>query len=417
MIVLDQENLEKAVSSALERVRITDIHTHLFAPDFGHLLLWGPDQLLTYHYLVAETLRWVDAPYEQFWALSLSDQADLVWKTLFIENTPYSEACRGVLTTFARLGLDVGARDLAASRQFAAGFDAEAYVDKVLDLAHVECLAMTNDPFDPAEREVWQRGRRDDPRFRAVLRIDPLLNGWDETCARLGSWGYGVDRALSAAALREVRRFLTDWIQRMEPLYMAVSLPPDFTFPEASARGRLITEAVLPVSREHNVPFAMMIGVKRQVNPALRSAGDGSGRCDIGAVERLCAAYPGNKFLVTVLARENQHELAVAARKFRNLMIFGCWWFMNNPTLVDEITRMRFELLGVSVIPQHSDARILDQLVYKWDHARETIGAVLVDKYAAVMRTGWRLETGEIERDVAKLFGGNFWRFLERNVG
>jgi hypothetical protein len=68
--------------------------------------------------------------------------------------------------------------------------------------------------------------------------------------------------------------------------------------------------------------------------------------------------------LLTMLSRENQHELTVTARKFRNLMIFGCWWFLNNPTLINEITSMRFELLGTTVIPQHSDARILDQLVF-----------------------------------------------------
>jgi len=89
------------------------------------------------------------------------------------------------------------------------------------------------------------------------------------------------------------------------------------------------------------------------------------GKADITVVEHLCSEYPRNKFLVTMLTRENQHELCVAARKFRNLLVFGCWWFLNNPSLVEEITRMRFELLGVSVIPQHSDARVLDQLVYK----------------------------------------------------
>ena len=43
---------------------------------------------------------------------------------------------------------------------------------------------------------------------------------------------------------------------------------------------------------------------------------------------------------------------------------------MNNPSVIEEITRERIELLGLSVIPQHSDARILDQLVYKWKHSR-----------------------------------------------
>ena len=63
----------------------------------------------------------------------------------------------------------------------------------------------------------------------------------------------------------------------------------------------------------------------------------------------------------------------MAARKFRNLMAFGCWWFLNNPSLVDEITRMRLELIGLSMIPQHSDARVLDQVVYKWAHSRSVI--------------------------------------------
>jgi len=44
---------------------------------------------------------------------------------------------------------------------------------------------------------------------------------------------------------------------------------------------------------------------------------------------------------------------------------------------------MRFELLGTSFIPQHSDARILDQLVYKWDHTRRILKKVLVDRIRA----------------------------------
>ena len=113
----------------------------------------------------------------------------------------------------------------------------------------------------------------------------------------------------------------------MRPLYMAVSLPDDFAYPAGDVRDRLIREVVLPTGRAHNLSFAPMIGVRRNVNPALRAAGDGLGRADMGAVERLCAENPDVRFLVTVLSRENQHELCVAARKFANLMPFGCWWF------------------------------------------------------------------------------------------
>ena len=120
-----------------------------------------------------------------------------------------------------------------------------------------------------------------------------------------------------------------------------------------------------------------------------------------------------NKFLTTLLSRENQHELCVIARKFPNLMVFGCWWFMNNPSLVDEITRERLELLGLSIIPQHSDARILDQLIYKWKHSRQIISRVLVDKYQDLLDSGWLITQDEIGRDVAALLGGNFEGFLQ----
>src|SRR5580765_1250861 len=167
-----------------------------------------------------------------------------------------------------------------------------------------------------------------------------------------------------------------------------VSLPPTFQFPDgASDTGKLIEQAVLPHCRDHGQAFALMMGVKRAVNPELRMAGDGSARSDLTALGNLCAGFAQNKFLVTCLSRENQHDLAVLARKFRNLHPFGCWWFTNVPSLVEEITRLRLELIGVSVTPQHSDARVLDQLIYKWQHSRRGITEALVDKYWDLSQT------------------------------
>jgi hypothetical protein len=81
------------------------------------------------------------------------------------------------------------------------------------------------------------------------------------------------------------------------------------------------------------------------------------------------------------------------------------------PCLIDEITRLRLELLGLSFTPQHSDARVLDQIVYKWQHSRRLIAQALVDKYADLAQTGWQVSRAEIERDVNDLFGGAFDRF------
>ena len=76
---------------------------------------------------------------------------------------------------------------------------------------------------------------------------------------------------------------------------------------------------------------------------------------------------------------------------------------------------MRLELIGLSMTPQHSDARVLDQLIYKWRHSRRLITQVLVDKYNDLAQTGWEPTEVEIERDVKNLFGGAFDRFCELN--
>jgi len=409
-----EAELKAFVARTVAETPVTDIHTHLFTPDFGDQLLWGLDELVTYHYLVAETFRWVRLPYEEFWRQTKRAQADLIWKTLFLEHSPVSESCRGILTVLRELGLDAGSRDLEAYRAFFAGQTVTSYIDRVLRTANVQRLVMTNDPFVPEEHRVWLAGHQDDPRFHTALRIDPLLNNWDAACRALQGWGYRVETGLSAGTQAEVRRFLEDWIARMKPVYLAASLPPEFNWPKDGVRSRLLESCLLPVAAGHGLPMAMMIGVKKLVNKGLGLAGDSVGKAAIEPVERLCSAFPRNKFLLTMLARENQHECCVAGRKYGNLLPFGCWWFMNNPSLVDETTRMRLELLGLSFVPQHSDARVLDQLIYKWSHSRAVIAEALADKYADLMRTGWRPTGQEIRRDVAGLLGENFWEFLRK---
>ncbi len=391
---------------------VVDIHTHLYDPAFHDLLLWGIDDLLVYHYLVAENFRFSDLPYDKFWSLPKPAQAELIWDELFIKHSPISEACRGVLTTLHLLGLDVKKRDLPALRSWFATQTVENHVTRCLDLAGVSRVYMTNSPFDDLERPVWEKGFPRDPRFLSALRIDPLLLSWADAAPALFKWGYQVDAdATSQKTFDEVRRFLADWTKRIGSRYAMVSLPPEFAFPADNLTSRLLEKAVLPHCREHNQPMALMLGVTRAVNPRLKLAGDGVAASDLSALRNLCAAFPENRFAVTLLSRENQHEAAVLSRKFRNLHLFGCWWFTNVPSLIEEITRLRLELLGLSFTPQHSDARVLDQVIYKWRHTREVLARVLVEEYSALARTGWQVKPEEIERDVKDLFGGAFERF------
>ncbi len=371
--LLSVDQIHSAVEEILASTPFIDIHTHLFSPAFGKLGLWGIDELLTYHYLEAEFFRSSNTSPEQYWKLSKRERADAIWRALFVENSPISESTRGIIAVLQAFDLPTGASALEEARDFFDAQSIEQHIRKVFEIAGVSDVVMTNDPFDPEEQGVWSNGNQDHAQFHAVLRLDRILWGWPKHWQQLASQGYSVDEKASGKSIAEVRRFLAE-----------------------------------PSCRELGLPMSLMVGVRRQVNPALRLAGDAVGRADLRALENLCRSFPENRFLVSVLSRENQHELCVYARKFNNMMPFGCWWFMNNPSIVEEITRERIELLGTSFIPQHSDARVLEQVIYKWRNTRRTLAPILANAYRLIHDDGAGISRRDIQRDVNRLFRSNF---------
>jgi hypothetical protein len=406
-LLQSSDTILAAVEQQLDATPFIDIHTHLFMPSLGALGLWGIDQLVTYHYLEAELFRSSPIQAEQYWTLSTQEKADTIWRALFVENTPISEATRGVIAVLKAFGLPTNSSDLREAREFFANQKLEPHIRTVLKLAGISEVVMTNDPLDPDEAPLWQRGAERDPQFHPVLRLDRILNKWSSHWHLLP----GVDENATGQSMASVRKFLADWCKLMRPVYMACSLPDTFQYPEQSIRARLLAEAVLPTCREFGIPMSLMIGVRYLVNPRLRLAGDAVGRADLGALERLLVQFPDNRFLCSVLSRENQHELCVYARKFSNLMPFGCWWFLNNPSIVEEMTRERLEMLGTSFIPQHSDARVLEQVIYKWRNTRRTLAPILADKYLLLSQDGRPVTDDDIRRDVTRLFRTNFEAF------
>ncbi len=411
--MLSKQDISAKVTEIINKTQIIDVHTHLFPSEFKNLSLWGPDELITYHYLIAEAIKATNIPYNDFWEKSKREQADFIFENLFIKRTPLSEATRGVLTVFSELGIDLSAGNLQSARKKYNEFNLSDFTDFVFEKANIKSLVMTNDIFDDYEYHLWTSDIKFDKRFKTAMRLDVLLNDYNAARYHLLEAGYDVGRTLNGIAKREIRRFISEKIDMLGALYVAVSLPPEFSEPMDDLRNILLEDCVFPVCFEKNVPIALMIGVKRRINPDLDLAGDSVGKSNIEAVEFLCRKFYRNKFMVTMLSRENQHELCVAARKFPNLFLFGCWWFMNTPSMIEEMTKMRLELLGTSFMPQHSDARVMDQLIYKWKHSKKVIAKVLTEKYEDLYDCGWLIEDETIRRDVEKLFGGNFEDFLK----
>ena len=139
--------MRKAIARIVAETPVTDLHTHLFAPAFRELLLYGVDELITYHYLIAEALRVSETPPDTFYAMPKQAQADLIWQELFVKRSPISESCRGVLTVLNRLGLDTSARDLTAYRAYFDEADLEAHLDKVFEAAGVSCVVHDKRPL------------------------------------------------------------------------------------------------------------------------------------------------------------------------------------------------------------------------------------------------------------------------------
>jgi len=244
-----------------------------------------------------------------------------------------------------------------------------------------------------------------------------------------GDWGT-IASCLKARGLPETlegaRTFLKAWAKVYRPEYLMASTPADFAYgPGDSERQpgwptatQLIDEVMVPVAEELQLPLALKLGAKRGMNPALNPCGGGDGvvQADVSPLEELCRRCPRVKFLATFLCRASQHEVCVLAQKFRNLHIYGCWWYCNNPSIIEELTRMRMEMLGTAYTAQHSDSRVLDQLVYKWDHSRRVIADVLVHQYRLLETRGWPVSRADVERDVWRLLGGSYEEFMAKDL-
>lgn len=95
-------------------------HRHAYPSVRGELRFpasLGIDELLTYHYLIAEMFRHSDVPEETFWGWSKEQQANHVFQTLFVDRSPVSEAAIAVVGICQRLGMPIASRSIEALRE------------------------------------------------------------------------------------------------------------------------------------------------------------------------------------------------------------------------------------------------------------------------------------------------------------
>ena len=169
----------------------------------------GIDELLTYHYLVSEYLQCGSrCSAQEFFALGKEEQAWRIWKALFVDRPPLSEAARGVITVLNAMGMEglVKAGDLDGIRARMAGRSREEAEEEAFERAGVKYAVMTNVVFSENEVEHLRPMKGRDKRYKAALRVDPLLSGdWASLKVKVS----GNEEVYNRVAKRRGRRGAT----------------------------------------------------------------------------------------------------------------------------------------------------------------------------------------------------------------
>ena len=398
-MILSSDNISNKLLNIINSAPVFDLHTHLFPPKHEGYFLLGFKNLLNYHYLIAELLTATNIDASTFYSYNDEKKASIIWNELFEKRTPVSEACAGVLSILKELNIEINNKSFLS---ICDEYDKKIQSDKnIFELSNVSSLVMTNNPFDLDEWSLFNTNDWDKKIYLSSLRLDDLILEYEETLKKAKDQISNQDNIIVT--------YLEKCYSQSNPVYAAVSLNLE-TFHKIFHDS--LWKDILVWLENKNLPLSLMLGVKRAVNKDFGLAGDGIGDINLKELSNLCNLFPKNKFLVTCLSLNDQHELTVLARKHPNLKIFGFWWFMNQPTIIKQILKMRIDMLGFSFIPQHSDARVSDQLIYKWSHFKKILHPILLEYYQDLLDKNFPISENILQRDIDNLLSLNAKKYL-----
>ena len=415
------EALVKEAISAECALGFTDIHTHLYwrtKSKGRNLARIGPDDAVDYHYVYGEvnsTLGLSDAEAKALWARPQRERVDWLVEQSFCGRLPLSEGTLGLLTMAKGHGIDTSSGNfkkiLSEWRELYADTSEQGYLDRIFSRSEVERVVMTNSPFVAEERELLLDDAELealDKRFLPALRLDEFIHKRDEigeACEECGFPEAAGDPSelKTQAAMRDFTLF---WLERLPGVcYAAVSLSDKTDFEDRDSVEMLVLEKVLiPVCRERGIPVVLMPFVERQIRPSYANAGDVVKKGDINGLVDFMARHLDTFFMVTPLDANDNYNLSFAARALGNFEVWGHWWCNLNPSLIGEQLRLRLENNGYCHFGINSDARILDQLLYKFTHYWRVMTKVLVDRCMDInQQSGWPITVDQIRNSIRTL--------------
>ncbi|HQH27218.1 MAG TPA: hypothetical protein PLP17_07465, partial [Oligoflexia bacterium] len=209
------------------------------------------------------------------------------------------------------------------------------------------------------------------------------------------------ERTVSAA-----RKLLEFWIDRLPNVkYVALSLPGFTRLADRTSRiTQCLEDVMVPVAAERHLPIFLMPFVRRGLNPSFGNAGDCVQRGDIDDLIDFMGRHPEAVFAVTPLDGNDNYPLAFATRALPNVRVWGHWWGNLNPCLIEQQLKMRLEMNGYVHFGVNSDARIRDQLLFKWPHYFRVLKRVIVRRCLDIVElSGWPVTVESIRQSIVRL--------------
>lgn len=325
-------------------------------------------------------------------SLTPGELADIVWRQLFVDHPPLSEATRVVLTAMGLFGLDVASGDLRILREQYDRIPPAERLEKIMRLANLRLVLY---PVESLEVEEENGLPIRPPSFRPVLSLNLLLGDWKESARKLRTQGFGVKGKVDEFAPLELRRHLGSEIARLGPAALSLDWPAGHHALDDGV-GRLVREAALPLCRERGLPFFIAAGEAE----------------DIGALSPLWENEPEIRFLLFPSREDQLFPASRAATRHRNLLLCGPDGPLAYPHCLELFIGRRLETCGSTFHACHSGAVIPEELVGRWAHMRWVLGETLIRRYAELWRTGWRYTEAGVRQDVTAILGGNARKFM-----
>lgn len=280
------------------------------------------------------------------WARQALTPGDALERTA-AEQTPFS---LDAAATFAALdAMDLPVRDLNRAQILQREYERDAYIREVLDTMRAKCVLVHMPMDNAADVKNW------DDRFEALLDIDKTL---------FVPGRYGVDYAAAAERIADAVSFCgakNVFIDRYDQQQLAY--------------------CVLPVCQD--AELALHIHLETRI--------------EIDAFAALLDQFDGVRALVSADESVERYLFDAAAQRVRMLV------------RLSDLAHIRTALtkLGTRFVPYSARAMLPEQMLGRWQLAREQIWPALCEAYLPLARAGYELSSSAVERDVRRLLSGN----------